>query len=98
MSQQPKSFLRWRAVSAKTGLSRPTIWRAVREGRFPKPVQLTSPSAVAWVDSEVEAWVQARIAQRDQQQARQTPESRGRPRKVAAASATTPPRQHGGAP
>jgi len=86
MSQQPESFLRWRAVSVKTGLSRPTIWRAVREGRFPKPVQLTSPSAVGWLASEVEAWVQSRVRQRDEQQARPSPVSRGRPRKGVAAS------------
>jgi prophage regulatory protein len=87
MSEQ---FLRWKAVSLKTGLSRPTIWRAVREGRFPKPVQLTSPSAVGWLASEVDNWIASRVAQRDQHQPRRSPVSRGRPRKVAAASATTP--------
>jgi len=80
-------ILRWRAVSLKTGLSRPTIWRAVREGRFPKPVQLTSPSAVGWLASEVDNWITTRVAQRDQQEPRRATHSRGRPRKAAAASA-----------
>jgi prophage regulatory protein len=82
-----ETILRWRAVSARTGLSRPTIWRLVREGRFPRPVQLSSAQAVGWLASEVETWIQARIAQRDQQEPRQSPISPGRPRKAAAASA-----------
>jgi prophage regulatory protein len=81
MSEQ---LLRWKAVSLKTGLSRPTIWRAVRQGRFPRPLQLTSPSCVAWLASEIESWIAARVAQRDQQEPRRSPVSRGRPRKVAA--------------
>jgi len=85
MSEQ---LLRWRAVSAKTGLSRPTIWRAVRQGRFPAPVQLTSPSAVGWLASEVESWIAARVALRDQQEPRRSPVSRGRPPRKAVAAST----------
>jgi len=85
-----ESFLRWRAVSAVTGLSRPSIWRAVRAGTFPRPVQILGPHAVGWIESEVQNWVQARIGQRDQQLQRAVPQSPGRPRKVAAATATTP--------
>jgi prophage regulatory protein len=82
------TILRWRPVSAVTGLSRPTIWRLVKLGRFPRPVQLSSAQAVGWVASEVEAWVQARIVQRDQQQARSVPKSPGRAPKVAASVST----------
>jgi prophage regulatory protein len=31
---------------------------------FPKPVRL-GPNAVGWLKSEIEAWQQARIAERD---------------------------------
>src|SRR5438034_3802125 len=88
MTDYTESFLRWRAVSAVTGLSRPTLWRLVRANRFPKPVPLSSAQAVGWVASEVEAWVQARIALRNQQGSRSVPKSPGRPRKAAAASTT----------
>jgi prophage regulatory protein len=84
--QSVETILRWRAVSSRTGLSRPTIWRLVRAGRFPKPVELSSAQAVGWVASEVEAWVQARIELRDQRESRSVPKSPGRPRKAVAAT------------
>jgi len=34
-----------------------------REGRFPKRVYLT-PAKCAWVEDEVDAWIEARIAER----------------------------------
>src|SRR5262245_27081456 len=80
-SGQGESILRWRQVSAQTGLSRTSIWRLVRAGRFPRPVQITGPSTVGWVGSEVAAWVESRVRQRDQQEPRRAPVSPGRPRK-----------------
>jgi prophage regulatory protein len=76
-----EAILRWRAVSGRTGLSRPTIWRLVKEGRFPRPIHITSGHAVGWAASELESWIQNRIAQRDQQHQRAVPHSPGRPRK-----------------
>jgi predicted DNA-binding transcriptional regulator AlpA/predicted RNase H-like HicB family nuclease len=40
-------------------LTRQTIWRMVREGRFPPPIRLTS-SRVGWRWSAVVAWLQER--------------------------------------
>jgi prophage regulatory protein len=76
------SILRWRQVSHLVGLSRPTLWRMVKKGRFPKPIQLSSAAAVGWVEAEVRSWLATRIAQRDQQVPRPAPERRGRPRKA----------------
>ena len=45
-------------------LSRTQIWRNERAGIFPKRVQL-SAARVAWVESEVDAWIAERIAARD---------------------------------
>jgi len=53
-------LLRRPAVEALTGLSRSGIYDRIREGKFPAPVSLGG-SAVAWVESEVSAWIQARI-------------------------------------
>ncbi len=36
------------------------IYKLIKEGQFPKPVQLGA-RAVAWVDEEVEAWIRERI-------------------------------------
>ncbi len=49
-------------VQALTGgLSRTTIWRLVRSGRFPTPVFITERRK-AWYASEVLEWVRARGA------------------------------------
>lgn len=46
-------------VTAKTSLSRSTIYRMVEANKFPAPVQVTD-FRVAWWLSEVEAWTKAR--------------------------------------
>jgi len=51
--------LRAADVQVLTGLSRVTIWREERAGRFPVRVQLTS-SRVGWRGSEVRAWLESR--------------------------------------
>jgi len=85
-----EALLRWRQVSDRTGLSRASIWRLVRAGRFPRPVQIMGPSTVGWVGSEIAAWVESRVRQRDHQEPRRSPASRGRPRKPASAQSTIP--------
>ncbi|MEP7247853.1 MAG: AlpA family transcriptional regulator [Gammaproteobacteria bacterium] len=55
------SFLRLRQVVSVTGLSRMTIWRLERAGGFPQPRQLGARS-VAWLQSEVEQWIESRPA------------------------------------
>jgi len=62
-SAQP-SLLRRPKVEARTGYSRSTIYAMMEAGDFPRPVKL-GPRAVAWVESEVDAWISARIQARD---------------------------------
>jgi prophage regulatory protein len=59
----------WRrpAVRAYTGVSDTTLDRLIAASKFPRPVPLGSGRAVAWVSTEVVAWVEARIAERDSQ-------------------------------
>lgn len=51
--------LRWREVEERIGVSRSTLWRWVRDGRFPPGVRL-GPNAVGWVETEVDAWLESR--------------------------------------
>jgi prophage regulatory protein len=64
---QPKynQILRREAVARRVGLSIPSIYRLIEEGRFPRPVPL-STQARGWLESEIEAWIQGRIAERDE--------------------------------
>jgi len=52
-------MLRTREVVEITRLSRMTIYRMERAGRFPARRQLGSHS-VAWIESEVHAWLESR--------------------------------------
>ena len=54
------TMLRLPAVKACTGLSRSTTYLRVAEGMFPKPVNLGG-RAVAWIEAEVQEWLQRRI-------------------------------------
>ena len=47
-------------VQILTGLSRVTIWREERAGRFPARVQLTR-SRIGWYGSEVQDWIKGRL-------------------------------------
>lgn len=51
-------LMRRPAVQAATGLSRSGLYAAM-ERDFPKPVKL-GPQAVAWRQSEVQAWIGSR--------------------------------------
>jgi prophage regulatory protein len=62
-----KRLLRLPAVLDRTGMKKTQLLEAVRDGRFPKRVApLEGGRAVAWVEDEVEAYIETRIAARDQ--------------------------------
>jgi prophage regulatory protein len=53
------------AVKERTGLSGSTIYLEISKGTFPKPIKLGAKS-VAWLDHEIDEWLKARIAARDE--------------------------------
>ena len=53
-------FLREPEVRHLTGLSRTTRWRLERAGKFPRRRRI-SETAVAWVSSEINAWIAERM-------------------------------------
>ena len=52
-------MLRRDEVEIICGLTRSTIYRLMREGKFPPPKRL-GPRAVRWPSSEIETWLAAR--------------------------------------
>jgi len=52
-------ILRMTQVVAIAGLSRSTVYRLISDGRFPRQRAL-SARAVGWLESELQAWLQAR--------------------------------------
>lgn len=62
-------ILRLPAVSAAVGLGRDSIYRLIREGKFPKPIKI-SERASGWLESDLKKWQDERIeASRSQKQA-----------------------------
>lgn len=64
MKQTPPKHLRLiplGEVMQRTALSRSAIYREISESRFPKSVPLT-PKRVAWLESEIEDWIEAKLA------------------------------------
>lgn len=58
-----KSLIRLPKVKERTGESRTTIYDKIRRGEFPKPVAI-GPRAVAWVESEIDEYIDALIQRR----------------------------------
>ncbi len=52
-------MLRPPEVMARTGLSRTTLWRRVRAGTFPAPVELGANS-IGWPESAISDWLESR--------------------------------------
>jgi prophage regulatory protein len=55
-NQEKLSILRRKQVEKKTGLSRSTIYLRIKEGTFPRQVNLGA-RAVGWLENEIEAWL-----------------------------------------
>ena len=49
-----RKISRWPAVKERFGKSRTQIWRDIRAGKFPAPVQL-GPNSIGWYDDELDA-------------------------------------------
>ncbi|WP_252107966.1 MULTISPECIES: AlpA family transcriptional regulator [unclassified Halomonas] len=57
-------LIRIKDVMERTGLARSTIYKYISLGRFPQPIKLGT-RAVAWVESEIDTWINDSIKRRD---------------------------------
>ena len=55
-----QTILRLPSVKSRTGMSRSSIYNAVKEGTFPRQINL-GPRAVGWLESSIDTWIQGRI-------------------------------------
>jgi len=69
-----KRLIRLPEVLSRTGYGRTSIYRKMEEGTFPRSVKLGGPledpnafdsRAIAWIEDEVEQWIDSRIEERD---------------------------------
>ena len=54
------SLIRIRAVQERTSLSRSSIYAMAARGKFPQPIKV-GRRASAWLESEVQAFIEAKI-------------------------------------
>ncbi|MDC9615900.1 AlpA family transcriptional regulator [Xenorhabdus khoisanae] len=57
-----ESLIRLPEVQRRTGYSKAWIYRLIKEDKFPKQVKI-GPRSVAFVESEIDGWVDQRIAE-----------------------------------
>ncbi|RWD69070.1 AlpA family transcriptional regulator [Mesorhizobium sp.] len=53
---EPDRIIRLRAVLARTGLSRSTMYRKIAEGTFPAQLKI-SVNGAGWRESDINQWV-----------------------------------------
>lgn len=64
IADAPRRLLDCKEVLRRIPYSKTALYAMIRAGEFPKPVSLGA-NRVAWVESEVEGWIAARIKARD---------------------------------
>jgi len=63
-------FLKKKAAAERLGIHPESLMRLVRQGRFPPPVTIVAGGRdKGWPDTEIEAYQNARIAERDGEEA-----------------------------
>ncbi len=59
--ESTQKLIRLPELKNRVPLSRSAIYLLVSKGQFPKPISMSTRS-VAWIESEIDAWVAARIS------------------------------------
>mgnify|MGYP002622344167 CR=1 FL=1 len=54
--RQPDRIVRLKTVLARTGMSRSTIYRKIKEGTFPPQIRISANGA-GWKESDINRWV-----------------------------------------
>ncbi|NOG32473.1 AlpA family transcriptional regulator [Halomonas sp. TBZ9] len=61
---QYQQLLRRNTVLERCGMSTSTLYRLMDQQQFPQPVRIGG-RAVAWVESEINEWIEKRIEERN---------------------------------
>jgi prophage regulatory protein len=69
---EPDKILRMRTVLARTGLSRSTIYRKMKDGTFPSQVRI-SEHCCGWRESEINRWIDDPVHYREDGRNRTNP-------------------------
>jgi prophage regulatory protein len=56
-------LLRWPDVQDRVGICRSHANMLIKQNRFPRSISLTGGRAVAWLESDIDAWIAEKIRQ-----------------------------------
>ena len=59
MDSHPDKMLRAPEVMMRVGLSRTTIWRHIRAGIFPAPIEI-GVNSIGWPENSIAEWIESR--------------------------------------
>jgi prophage regulatory protein len=68
-------LLRLKDVRAKCGIASTQVYKRMAEGTFPQSVRI-GERQVAWVESELDEWIAARVAERHDREPCESPYER----------------------
>jgi prophage regulatory protein len=63
--KKPIVILRPAEVAAKKGIPRTGQFELLRAGDFPKPIKLSGARSIGFIESEIDEWLEKRMAARD---------------------------------
>lgn len=58
-STKPIQILRVRRVASRMDVSKSSVYKLVREGKFPRGLKI-GERAVGWLETDVDNWIEAR--------------------------------------
>jgi prophage regulatory protein len=61
VADEPIRLVRLPEVMRRTGLSRPTVYRYIVAGRFPKPAKIGAMTC--WISEEITSWINERVTE-----------------------------------
>ena len=64
ISDSSVRLLRLPAVMEMTGISESSVYRLVREKKFPQPVRVAVPKMTVWPSDVIDKWVQDQLGNR----------------------------------
>lgn len=57
---EPEEIIRgWKAIERRVKKSRVQLWRDIRDGKFPAPIEL-GPNSIGWPCAEIDQWQASR--------------------------------------
>jgi prophage regulatory protein len=62
----PIVILRPAQVAEKKGISRTGQFELLQAGDFPKPIKLSGARSIGFIESEIDDWIEKRMAARDE--------------------------------